>query len=395
MSRRAVAAATAALVLVAGCTGSSAGPSASEPTQSSTTVAGPVDPAASVAEPDGPGTLVDAEVLDEPGIDGTVWSVTYRSESVTGEPIEVTGLVARPAGPPPPDGHPVLSWAHGTTGVADACAPSTFGVGLIPDLQGYLDAGYVVAATDYEGLGTPGVHPYLVSASEGRGVLDAARAARALVPETADSLVVAGHSQGGHAALAAAEIADDWAPALDLVGTVAIAPAADLEVMVPGMFAIPFARAFAVLVAAGWADTYPDLDERDVLGPEGLRVAEAARSDACIAGLFGEVIGADDADLVVAGPETLEPWARRIAENTIKPDRVEGPVLLVQGSSDPLVATGLTETLAERLCEADSPVRLRVYDGADHTSVVADSTADVRAWLDARIAGAPPEPTCG
>ena len=43
-----------------------------------------------------------------------------------------------------------------------------------------VDAGYVVAATDYEGLGTPGVHPYLVGESEGRSVLDAARAARAL-----------------------------------------------------------------------------------------------------------------------------------------------------------------------------------------------------------------------
>ena len=93
----------------------------------------------------------------------------------------------------------VVTWAAGRAGLADLCAPSkqpdiasgTSGAGigypraLIPMLQTFLDAGYVVAATDYEGLGTPGLHPLLVGESEGRGVLDAARAARGVKPAAA------------------------------------------------------------------------------------------------------------------------------------------------------------------------------------------------------------------
>ena len=91
-------------------------------------------------------------------------------------------------------------------------------------------AGYVVAATDYEGLGTPGVHPYLVGESEGRGVLDAARAAKALAATDAgDQVLVFGHSQGGQAALFAGELAASYAPELTVLGVAAAAPAADVE----------------------------------------------------------------------------------------------------------------------------------------------------------------------
>ncbi|MGH1559106.1 hypothetical protein ACRAWD_18365 [Caulobacter segnis] len=74
-------------------------------------------------------------------------------------------------------GWPLIAWAHGTTGVADVCAPS-----FMPRsdrdqqyLSAWLAAGYAIVATDYAGLGTPGPHPYLQPRSEGLAVLDSAR----------------------------------------------------------------------------------------------------------------------------------------------------------------------------------------------------------------------------
>ena len=188
------------------------------------------------------GTIIRSElVTGVPGVPAgaAVWRVLYHSRSIYDDDIAVSGYVIVPGGKAPPGGFPILTWAHGTTGFAGICAPSLFtrqgGVGpyLLPGLASYLRAGFVVAATDYQGLGTPGVHPYLLGESEGRGVLDAARAARHLagVP-TSDTVVIYGHSQGGHAALFAGEMAPTYAPDLHVVGVVAAAPATGLSTII-------------------------------------------------------------------------------------------------------------------------------------------------------------------
>ena len=86
------------------------------------------------------------------------------------------------------------------------------------ELNAWLAAGYAVMRTDYQGLGTPGVHPYLVGESEGRSVLDIIRAARDLDSSIGKRFLIAGHSQGGQAALFAAGEANSWTPDLKLRG---------------------------------------------------------------------------------------------------------------------------------------------------------------------------------
>ena len=128
----------------------------------------------------------------------------------------MSGTLAIPKGHAPKGGWPVISWAHGTTGVADACAPSRSG-GSGPALLGrWLKAGYAVVRTDYEGLGTPGEHPFLIGRSEGSSVLDAARAARKLDNRICKRFVIAGHSQGGQSALWAASMAPSYTSDLKL-----------------------------------------------------------------------------------------------------------------------------------------------------------------------------------
>ncbi len=83
--------------------------------------------------------------------------------------------------------------------------------------------------TDYQGLGTPGTHEYLVGQDEGRSVLDIVRAARQVDSTLGKKVIIGGHSQGGHAALWAAALAPKWTPELDVLGTVADAPASHVE----------------------------------------------------------------------------------------------------------------------------------------------------------------------
>ena len=122
----------------------------------------------------------------------------YRSTGVDGKRVAVSGTLQVPKGRPPRGGWPLITWAHGTTGIADRCAPSRGRVGSGPALlERWRQAGYAIVKTDYVGLGTPGDHPYLIGKPEGYSVLDAARAARRLDKRIAKRVLISGHSQGG------------------------------------------------------------------------------------------------------------------------------------------------------------------------------------------------------
>src|SRR6476619_6188434 len=162
------------------------------------------------------------------GGNGEAFRILYRSTDPSGRPIPVSGAIYIPNGPAPAGGRNIISWAHPTSGVVPPCAPS-----LMPDVGGMMwnlgnmiAEGYIVVATDYPGLGTDGIHPYLIGESEARSVLNSVRAAREM-PNTGASnrFAVWGHSQGGHAALFTGEVAARYAPDLKLVGVAAAAPA--------------------------------------------------------------------------------------------------------------------------------------------------------------------------
>src|SRR6202789_2008784 len=184
---------------------------------------------------DGPaGSLVRQELIDGAPLGATTYRVLYRSTGLDNKPILVSGVVIAPPGDPPQGGRPIVAWAHPTSGVVPRCAPS-LAIFLFEQIQGlrsFVRDGYVVAATDYPGLGTEGPHPYLVGVSEARAVIDSVRVA-AQLPGAGDGnkFVVWGHSQGGHAALFTGIIAKDSAPELEVSGAAAAAPATDLTTL--------------------------------------------------------------------------------------------------------------------------------------------------------------------
>ena len=248
--------------------------------------------------PDGkPGDIIRSEPLPGAPAGSQAWKVLYLSVGFDGSPTAVSGIVVAPttattggttpgsapsgsAGPA--GGRPVLSWAHPTTGVVDACAPSTMTdvFALIPGLETFLAAGYVVAATDYEGLGTAGVHPYLIGESEGHGVLDAARPPRNL-PDTGagDELLLWGHSQGGQASLFAGQLAPTYAPELKLVATAAAAPAGELQALLNDDSATGTGVVLGSYAVNAYQDLYgpehPGMSEDQVITPAGSDAATA------------------------------------------------------------------------------------------------------------------------
>src|SRR5271163_3907619 len=126
-----------------------------------------------------PGTLVRKELINGAPLGATTYRVLYRSTGLDDKPILVSGVVIVPPGDPPPGGRPIVAWAHPTSGVVSRCAPS-LAIFLFEQIQGlrsFVRDGYVVAATDYPGLGTVGPHPYLVGTSEARAVIDSVRVA--------------------------------------------------------------------------------------------------------------------------------------------------------------------------------------------------------------------------
>lgn len=346
---------------------------------------------------EGPGDLVALAPRSTPDVPtgARAWDVLYRSEGVDGEAVAVSGVVYAPNAPAPSDGRPVVSWGHGTVGVADVCAPSRTGGG-VPGLAQLLEAGYVVAATDYEGLGTPGVHPYLVGRSEGRSVLDAARAAGRIEGAGAGSDVVAfGHSQGGHAVLFAGILAPEYAPELNLLGVAASAPAAELTTLLRS--AVPISLAFGLVASSIYAygENYEELVLSDVLTPAATERIGVVDQE-CLQGVTN-AFGVDQrtSAWLVANPLDVEPWAARVEENEPGSSEIAAPVLVVQGTTDFVVLASSTDTAVQRLCAGANVVDYRRYPGANHGEVLGQAGPDILAWVAARVAGDDPASTCG
>jgi dienelactone hydrolase len=318
--------------------------------------------------------------------------VLYSSRSPQGRPIAVSGSVAVPKGIPPKGGWPVITWAHGTTGVADVCAPSRDFAGnpnptgetyINGDLSAWLAAGYAVLRTDYQGLGTPGKHPYLIGKAEGRGVLDIVQAARELDPRIGKRYLISGHSQGGHAALFAAGEAKKWLPKLRLRGTVAFAPASHLleqAGVLPALTSPSPLTALAVLILDGASTQSTQIHVDQLLSDPALALYTLLQSQ-CLGRLaqpdeYGG-IAPSDLERFGADPSALNPVLA--AMNPLV--RSRAPIQIEQGESDTTVFKVFTDQLKDELLAAGNQVIYKTYTGVNHVGVVTTGEADALAFF--------------
>ena len=345
--------------------------------------------------PGRPGDVVWSSPIISPA-GSRAWKILYHSRAVDGRDVVVSGIVITPTAKPPSGGWPVVTWAHGTEGLADACAPSkALDIAYrIPGIQSFIKQGYVVVATDYQGLGTPGEHPYLVGVSEGRGVLDIARAAHEMSPANASTKVlVYGHSQGGQAALFAGQIAATYAPDLHLLGVAAVAPVSDLTELLPEATATPAALGYAVMAAVGFHAAYPDTNLASVLTP--LAIAGLGYVDQhCAADVIDHYAEFTPSQIIAQSPLIVPAFAALLQQNTAGTVATAAPLFIAQGDRDELVPKPTTDQYVQRACGVGDHILYRVYPGQDHIGARDASVKDIQAWMAARVAGQPAPSTC-
>lgn len=327
---------------------------------------------------------------------GEQFRIRYSSIDGVGgiEAREDTGAVFLPKGPPPPGGWPVVLWAHGTVGVASACAPS-LNVRSQRDIQylgTWLSLGFAVVAPDYAGLGSQGLHHYLDARAEAYSVLDSLLAARSAFP-LRNRVVLVGQSQGAHAAFAAAGYQPTYAPDVKVIATVltgtpyfnAKTSAAMLFAGQPDPGAPDPKIPYAMYLFLSAADRNPSLQAARYFSAHALPVLEAART-LCIDELTARSTSAG----LNAG-NSLQPNIQKLLHDQTPSLRyptlrIRHPVFIGMGSEDIDVPLMMQQAFARDVAGAGTATVVRLYPGLDHDATLNPSLRDSIPFVLKRLA---------
>ena len=278
-----------------------------------------------------------------------------------------------------------MSWEHGTIGLGDNCAPSEIGPGNrerdFEYLATWIRQGYAIVATDYIGLGTPGVHAYLDGRAEAHAAIDMVRAGRALNPSLATKWVAIGQSQGGGATVWTASLATAYAPELDYRGAVATAPASNivdfLQLAGPDTpdFGLPNLTAYMTYVLRGLKAARPEWDMDSYLTPLGKQVVAAAGTT-CYTDMLS-VVSDRPLHTLLSRPMTDGDFvlvARPVMDVPLTD--YDRPLFIGQGTADKSIPLPLTKKLVRDLNRHGFSPTLHIYPGIDHGGVLAASLPD-------------------
>jgi hypothetical protein len=331
--------------------------------------------------------------------------VMYRSVDAGGAPMAVTGTVIVPEAPYAGGGaRPIVAFAPQTTGITDNCAPSRALSGVSAggwsetnNLKAALAKGWAVAVTDYQGLGTPGRHTYMVRDAQGHAVLDSARAAVRLEGSglSADApVVIWGYSQGGGAAGAAAELAATYAPELAVRGTAAGGVPADLDAVYKALNGGFFG--FALAAAQGFDAAYPELAMDAYLTPAGrteLAKLDSATGDVCLWTMVLNYFGQRIQRYATVDLPSLPAWQVRLEQSKLGKVRPSAPVFQYHASLDEVIPLAVGNQLHQRWCAVGADT-LYQQVAAEHLTGNAAGVNAAVTYLGNRIAGLPTNKNC-
>lgn len=330
--------------------------------------------------------------------------MTYKMQGIKGKETQATTLVFTPKTAPPAGGWPIVVWAHGTTGVADKCAPSKNRL-ITASLLGakdwstynmihsFVKEGYVVVAPDYEGLGEPSsneIHPFLHLKSEAYSITDAVVATKSwLGNKVSNKWAILGHSQGGHAALGAAQYAAR--ANMDYKGLVAAAPANNLE-MIETLSEMALANnsapAFGYIMldtltafmAAGMKSVYPtEPVYSKIFKSPTDKIAEQAEL-LCLIELGGTFLVAME-DYSEKNEWSIkdyprknegyknDPIVRQFLDKDSQPLQtvIKTPIIIYQGGSDTVVLPQATDALVAQARALTTKIDYRTNSSWSHT----------------------------
>ena len=357
-----------------------------------------------------PGSLTGSTPLPEafslPNV-GRALKITYLSTNgVTGHGlVPVTAEVILPAGTPPKGGWPIVAWAHGTVGVADHCAPSDnpWSDRNRRYLSTWMQRGFAIVGTDYQGLGTSGVHPYLNTKVEAYSLLDGVRAALASVRNLQNKIMVVGQSQGGGAAFASASYAPAYAPELNIRGIVATGAPYITPELLKQMMTAPAAGSksetynpvmvYALYLAQGQAGYDPAFKPENAFTARAMPAYHAA-ADLCVYPLTDKVKadGLTFGDSLKPGfAEALAPALEAMKYPTMK---LAQPLFIGTGELDRDVPPPLQLGLVKAACAAGTVVQAHVYKGLNHDQTVNASLPASETFTQAVMAGQPVVAQC-
>ncbi|MFI5830573.1 lipase family protein [Streptomyces sp. NPDC051578] len=360
-------------------------------------------PATATATADRPGDLVAVapsafHPLPGQPTNTKAWKISYRSTTADGAPDVVTGTVIVPqdgrTGP-----RPLVTYAVGTVGMGDSCAPSNnFPSGTAMEanlIQQLTLRGWAVVVTDYEGLGTPGVHTYTVGPSAGHAMLDAARAALRL-PEAGlpgnTPIGIMGYSQGGQASSWAAELQGSYAPELQVKGTATGGVPADL-MKVADFNNGSYGSGLIFMAAAGQDAAFPELKLDSYLNPAGKVLVSGLREGCvaidAIAGSFKRI-----SDLTTRDPLAQPDWRARLAQSRLGGTAPAAPVYQYHALGDELIPYAVGRELRSEWCARGADVEFDTVWVGEHVSGVISHSPAAGNWLADRFAGRPTHANC-
>jgi dienelactone hydrolase len=356
------------------------------------------------ALPGKPGLMLrDEGIPDQPEIvaAATARRILYTStdERWRSGTIPVSGTLYLPKRTAPQGGWPLVAWAHGTLGVSDRCAPS-WSRHRPRDgayINNWLKQGFAVVATDYQGLGGPGPHPYLNWEAEGRSVLDAARAALDHSNgQIANAIIITGQSQGSGASLGATRLAPSYAPDLNIKASIATGivsrfPDAANKASSEQTLARSSPPQYTILMIIAGALGDDAIKPDDLVTEMGKPLLQAAR-EGCTAEL-GQIVRSNGLTMAnsLKDPEIAD---RLSAVMEMSPVRMPVPVFLATGLADKLITPQRQYAAVAALCAAKSHVVWKTYAGVTHNGTVHAAYLDELAFVHAALAGSPIQSNC-
>jgi hypothetical protein len=322
------------------------------------------------------------------------YKLTYVTTDGLGQRATSTGTVFLPKGKAPKGGWPVVSWAHGTSGIGDRCAPSRVGPAMPHRdwryLRTWMREGYAIVASDYAGLGTPGIHAYLHNRSTAHNVVDMVKAGRSFAraelserDRLSNKWVVIGQSQGGGGAIATSSYATEFGgKGLDFRGGVGTGTPAYIELLVslpgpevPPVDVSPALTAYLAYILAGMRHVHPELGIDSVLTETGKKYVEMAEH-ACVVDFEKALEGTAIGDFFTAPLASLPGFEETARDYLGMPETsFEKPIFMANGAVDTDVPMETTAAYVGVLTANGADVTFRTYP-TDHNGTMQASLVD-------------------
>jgi len=163
-------------------------------------------------------------------------------------------------------------------------------------------------------------------------------------------------------------------------------------VILPAASAIRQAAGFMIMASKGFQAAYPEADPATVLTPEAVAASSIA-DEACAGAVIGQFAGTSTT-IVARNPSETPPWPELLRASSAGNRFAGAPLLVVQGAADPLVVQPLTDAWVAKACAFGDVVDYRIYDGADHGTVIGAAREDVLRFFETRANRGASTDTC-